>query len=164
MKDAALGALLKEADSLRFAVSLPDTDDLGTLDKAFIKARGNLDRLETIYGQLIDLKGGADQALADARAAKDDKWRETASDPKKAFGQREPAPRERYAHYDLSALNELLKLRHVERVRSEIETVHEILKLYYYGLKSLLDAIQTRVGTVSAYAKLGEHVRSNRDD
>jgi hypothetical protein len=125
-------ALLDEAEAMSDnACNVPNFSEtsmagnIASLDTL----RASQQRLDGIIATLQRARGKVRLGLSDAKFAYDDKWAEAVSTPaQNRFTQGDPAPRERYATYDLRAIEELRNLRKHERALVEFDSLLEVVQ------------------------------------
>lgn len=144
-----------ECQELRFSVSAGDYGDhITTIHKNLVEVRQALDRVEEVYANVIRAKGRIDQAVANRLAARDDKWDDAARDPHKAFKLADPAPRERYAHYNLMAMTATKSLREAEKLQRLAKTTLEVVKLFHDGLNNIRWTLDARLRSTNIETRL----------
>jgi hypothetical protein len=148
-----MASLAEEAAALRQAIAqtVPtdaETTTIRDLHAAVTTARGLLDRIEAIQSSLMAIKRHANLSLAAAKEDHDDAWTEAATTPLRSTSTSEPAPRERYAAYDMQTLTLKRTVRAAERAASDIVALLEWVNTLARGAadtrRDLLALLQTR--------------------
>lgn len=135
---------LAEAAELR-KVQVPPVSALPEdLRKAQVVARGNLDRLEEIYGQAMSLAAAARAKAKDLADEADDRVDKAIRD--RASRARDfEAARERIAMASLDALPERRAARAAQKMADMASEIERQVRLRYYGLSGARDDLNNRL-------------------
>lgn len=151
-----LAAWITEAHELRYEIGPGHQGEtLLEIHAKLIVARGNLDRLEEILVNIIRLNGKLKQAVADAKGKLDDAWDKAANGKNIGFSFDGPAPRERYAEYNLRTVHETVEARQAEKVQRQVDTALDVVRTWHRGLDSARRDLETRIRLISLESSLG---------
>jgi hypothetical protein len=136
-----LAKVVMEAAELRSEISndFPSSMDEVTvhaIHQGLLTTRGKLDRLEAVAGVLRSLKRQASARLFEVKADQEDAWTYAATTPIRSAATQEPAPRERYAHYDLETLAQKVAVRSAEAELAEITEAYDFVTALVRGADS----------------------------
>jgi hypothetical protein len=141
--DERLGALVEEAETLRFGIDAGDSLTFSGVYERLLSVRQRQDRIEGIMASLTRVASDIDQGVADRKAALEDKWNSEATKSKVGFQWGDAAPRERYARYSLQTVKEQVELRRAEKLQRQVRTALTLVKMFHEGLEGIRWTLNT---------------------
>jgi hypothetical protein len=155
--DTFLGARVTEAAVLRNAVTAHGIEQAPQQLLADLQGcRVAIDRIEGILVEVAQLRARAKAAVASFADAHESAWNDAANSPTISFAANDPAPRERYARYELAAMDQRLALRRAQKALDSIEGAAEVLNIYYRGLRDRRFDLNTAVSLITIETRM-EH-------
>lgn len=152
--DPKLASMVTEAASHRWDVKIDDIGDSPSeLYEGIVKLRGHQDRIEQIVVDLMRLRGRVSQAVSDRKALVDDGWDNEVVGAT-TFKISDPAPRERYAHYNLKVMSKTVELRKAQKALGDVETALEIVRMYHRGIDSTRREFEARIRALTYETRL----------
>lgn len=154
--DEKVAGWITEADALRSSLTYPEADAPPVIVlESLHEVRTATDRIETLVRRVAIVKSRSEQRVADAEHAYEDQW-STAARGEKMVGQRwdNAAPRERYAKYDLTAMEDKMAVREAQRLHRQIATAFDVLKMIHKGLESMRWSLDARLRLITVDTRL----------
>lgn len=114
--------------------------------------RPYLDELEQLLMLTRRMRGMADEALIQARGAADDAWDSAARG--KGSAVRDGGPRERYAHFNLEAVEERITLREAEQYQLQASATFDAVQMLYRGADGMRHDLHVMVRSATFESSL----------
>lgn len=146
-----------EVAQLRFGVVLPGSDAMPSEVLSTLQiVRGNLDRIETILGEVASLKAATARQRGVAAATYDEVWAQNLSKQRNRPDMRGEfvGPRERYAQADLASFDARRTLNSAEHLYSVTDEAYDFIRLAHRGLDGVRQDLHQVLRAVSFESRM----------
>lgn len=100
------------------------------------------------------MRGRAQQAVADAKAAYEDAWADATTRQRPGFGNEYLSAKERDARHSLLCIEQQMSLRKVEKVERSVANVYEYVRIALRGIEGVRRDLELRIRLVTMEDRL----------